>query len=277
MTEHKLPQPILQIKSLNVEVNQPHNLCTIKLLNEINLDIKNEVLALIGESGSGKSTLAKAIFNILPNNMTISAHKMIFTPDDGTTEYNLLSTGAQKLIRGSAISMVLQDPRYALNPSLSLSKQMNYAYKGALKGEERQQFFINLLESVGLQAMHLQHKPAQLSGGMGQRFMIALALINQPKLIIADEPTSALDAEMKAQVMQLLIERCRSSNIGLLLISHDLTSVLTFADRIIIMKSGEIVDCADAKSIESSKHPYTQVLFSCRPSGRTYKTQLASN
>ncbi|SES97744.1 ABC transporter ATP-binding protein [Thorsellia anophelis] len=268
--------PILTIKDLTVDLSSKQSGSYGTIIKDINLSLGSEVLALIGESGSGKSTLAKSIIGILPSNMKTRATAMHLSIKPHEPSVNLMEIQSQKKARGQHISMIMQDPKYALNPALTLKKQLELAYLGKLNHIEKQTYFNDILAQVGLNHTVLTQKPSALSGGMGQRFMIALALLNKPKLIIADEPTSALDADMKQHIMTLLIDRCKQHNIGLLLISHDLQAVTQFADRILIMKSGEIVDSGDRTTLQSSNHPYTRLLWSCRPSAKTYGKFLAS-
>lgn len=268
--------PILTVKDLTVQLRSTPSIAGLEIIKKINLSIGSEVLALIGESGSGKSTLAKALVGILPDNMETQSKEMQLSIGTTSTQFNLMDKQAQKKARGIHISMIMQDPKYALNPALTLQKQLDLAYHGPLTNVAKQTYFSDLLAQVGLSIATLTQKPAALSGGMGQRFMIALALLNKPSLIIADEPTSALDADMKQQIMALLIDRCRNNQIGLLLISHDLVAVTQYADKILIMKSGEIVDFGNATTLQSSMHPYTRLLWSCRPSAKSYGTLLAT-
>jgi peptide/nickel transport system ATP-binding protein len=181
-------------------------------------------------------------------------------------------------LRGSEISLVLQDPRYALNPVLTVRRQLEEMLRihGQTTALVRRERVAEMLDAVGLSARTdiLDAYPHQLSGGMGQRVMLAMMLINKPRLLIADEPTSALDAALRDQVLELISRLVESHRMGLLLISHDLQQVARHCDRVLIIYRGRIVDQTTAAALASSTHPYTRTLWACRPGGKTYGTRL---
>jgi peptide/nickel transport system ATP-binding protein len=243
------------------------------LVDRLSFTIGTERLALIGESGAGKSLTARALVGLLAPALTMMATELRFTGTD------LLRLRAKEWarLRGSQLSLALQDPRHALNPVLTVGKQLEEAVQlhGTHSRAERQEKIAAILSAVGLDRRRiLEAYPQQLSGGMGQRVVLAMMLVNRPKLLIADEPTSALDAETRDQVFKLMCDLAREQGMGLLLISHDLQQVARYCDRALIMFRGRIVDECPAAALGQSAHPYTRALWSCRPSGRTFGTQL---
>jgi peptide/nickel transport system ATP-binding protein len=173
---------------------------------------------------------------------------------------------------------MLQDPRYSLNPVLTIGHQLDLALRTHqhLGRAERRERIAAMLESVGLgAARHLPDAyPHQISGGMGQRVVLAMMLINEPRVLIADEPTSALDADLRDQVLELMTDLVQTRGMGLLLISHDLQLVSRHTERVLVMSHGRLVDECAASELHRSTHPYTRTLWSCRPSARTYGTEL---
>lgn len=168
--------------------------------------------------------------------------------------------------------MVLQDPRYALNPVQSIQTQLEEALTlhQRLSRRGRAEAVKDAIAAVGLDLPVLSRYPGELSGGMGQRVMIALALLNNPKVLIADEPTSALDARLRNQILELLVEQCAQRQMAMLLISHDLPLVAAHCDRVLVMYQGRQVDEMPASALPSATHPYTRTLWTCRPNAHTY-------
>jgi peptide/nickel transport system ATP-binding protein len=181
-------------------------------------------------------------------------------------------------LRGARAGLVLQDPRFALNPVQTIGRQVEepLLLHSRLGKAERRSRALDMLAAVGLDnpAEVYRLYPGELSGGMGQRVMIAAMLIGGPMLLVADEPTSALDQELRDQVLELLTRLVQERGMGLLLISHDLQQVARFADRALVMYRGRIVDEQPAASLSRSDHPYTRTLWECRPSAATYGTRL---
>ena len=187
-----------------------------------------------------------------------------------------LSARGWRELRGNDIAMVLQDPRYALNPVQSIQTQLEEALTlhQRLSRRARAEAVKDAIAAVGLDLAVLSRYPGELSGGMGQRVMIALALLNNPKVLIADEPTSALDARLRNQILELLVEQCAQRQMAMLLISHDLPLVAAHCDRVLVMYQGRQVDEMPARALPTATHPYTRTLWTCRPNAQTYGQML---
>jgi len=256
---------ILEIKdyTLSFSINNKR----IKAVDTINLDIKKgEFVALVGESGCGKSLTALSILSLLPNSAKYKKGQILFN------DKNLINLNIAELneIRGNEISMIFQEPMTALNPLLKVNKQMKQALK-AHRNEDinyRDKIY-EMLELVGLEDVKRVYNsyPHQLSGGMRQRVMIAQALINNPSLLIADEPTTALDVTVQNQILKLIKDLNKRFNNAVLFISHDLSIVNHFSDKIYVMYASLIVESATTKNlINNPKHPYTKALLKSLPS-----------
>ncbi|MHA8138634.1 ABC transporter ATP-binding protein [Lactobacillaceae bacterium Scapto_B20] len=237
-------------------------------ISGINLTVnRDEILALVGESGCGKSTLATTIMGLHnPDNSKISG-KIEF---EKSTDLLSLSEAQYNKIRGGKIGMIFQDPLSALNPLKRISDQISETliYHTDLNASQRYERSIELLTQVGIHNPKLigRQFPHQLSGGMRQRVMIAIAVACKPDLIIADEPTTALDVTIQAQILDLLRKIQEENHIGIILITHDLGVVAESADRVAVMYAGEIVELGTTKQIfHAPKHPYTRSLIRSIP------------
>ncbi|MEL6647795.1 MAG: ABC transporter ATP-binding protein [Pseudomonadota bacterium] len=228
---------------------------------------RGETVALVGESGSGKSQTALSTVNLQPasarvgGSVTYDGREMI-----GASEADL------RAVRGNDISFIFQEPMTSLNPLHTLEKQIkeSLALHQGLVDDAARTRVIELLNMVGIRdaESRLKAYPHQLSGGQRQRVMIAMALANKPDILIADEPTTALDVTIQAQILELLAQIQRDEGMGLLFITHDLTIVERFADKVCVMKDGEVVEAGPTKDIFANpKHPYTQKLIGARPDG----------
>ncbi|MEL6372846.1 MAG: ABC transporter ATP-binding protein [Pseudomonadota bacterium] len=229
---------------------------------------KGETVALVGESGSGKTVSALSIMRLLPNSASHPSGEIYFRGKD------LLKApiGDMREIRGAAISIIFQEPMTSLNPLHTIGKQVGEVLRvhRGMGSEEREARVIDLLTKVGIRdpEKRLQSYPHQLSGGQRQRVMIAIALANEPDLLIADEPTTALDVTIQAQILQLLKDLQREYNMAMLLITHDLGVVGKMADRVYVMNKGEVVETGDSEAVlEDPQHPYTQHLLASQPKG----------
>ena len=243
-----------------------------RVVNNLSFTLGNERLALVGESGSGKSMSARALMGLVRKPGIVSANRLNVLGNDLLT----LSTRRWQALRGNGIAMVLQDPRYALNPVKNVAAQLDEALTlhQRLPRAERLARIHDVIRAVGLNEQVLQRYPGELSGGMGQRVMIAIALINNPQVLIADEPTSALDARLRNQILELLVEQCEARQMAMLLISHDLPLVAEHCDRVLVMYQGEKVDEMAANRLSQATHPYTRTLWTCRPNAETYGQML---
>ena len=243
-----------------------------RVVNNLSFTLGNERLALVGESGSGKSMSARALMGLVRKPGIVSANRLNVLGND------LLSMNNRRwqALRGNGIAMVLQDPRYALNPAKNVAAQLDEALTlhQRLPRAEHLARIYDIIRAVGLNEHVLQRYPGELSGGMGQRVMIAIALINNPQVLIADEPTSALDARLRNQILELLVQQSEERQMAMLLISHDLPLVAEHCDRVLVMYQGEKVDEMAASRLPQATHPYTRTLWTCRPDAHTYGQML---
>ena len=227
---------------------------------------KGETHCLVGESGCGKSVTALSVMNLLARGAKRSATRMAFAGEDILT----LSDSAMSRLRGDRMAMIFQEPMTSLNPAYTVGSQMTEVLRRH-RGTPRAQAVdraAELLGRVGITApgMRLGQYPHQLSGGLRQRVMIAMALMCEPELLIADEPTTALDVTVQAQILRLLAELRRELGLGILLITHDLGIVARVADRVSVMYAGEVVESAPtAELFGAPQHPYTRGLLTCVP------------
>ncbi|WP_320821490.1 dipeptide ABC transporter ATP-binding protein [Reinekea sp.] len=225
-----------------------------------------EVLGIVGESGSGKSVSSLALMGLIDFPGKVSAKQLEFEGQDLTA----MSDRARRKITGDQIAMIFQDPMTALNPCFTVGNQIMEAiavHQGGSKKERRLKT-IELLRQVGIPApeSRIGSYPHQLSGGMSQRIMIAMAIACDPKLLIADEPTTALDVTIQAQIIDLLLELQRKKNMGLILITHDLALVAESADRVVVMYAGQVVEMGPASEVfRNPQHPYTEALMKSLP------------
>lgn len=226
----------------------------------------DEILAIVGESGCGKSTLATTIMGLHNPNFTRSTGEIIF---EGKNLIGLPEEEYNK-IRGGGIGMIFQDPLSALNPLWRIGKQIEEGliYHTNLNQEQRNARVLELLDQVGIPnpARVARQYPHQLSGGMRQRVIIAIALACKPKIIIADEPTTALDVTIQAQILDLIVSIQKEINAGVILITHDLGVVAQMADRVCVMYAGQVVEEAPVNELFlNPKHPYTRSLLNSIP------------
>jgi peptide/nickel transport system ATP-binding protein len=265
---------ILDIQDLSVDI--PTDSSTLHAVRGISLELKwGETLGIVGESGSGKSMTALALMNLLPPAARRQASCIDFDGSDLThaTERELASK-----IRGQRIGMIFQEPMTSLNPVYSIGRQLKetMTLHRRVSDAEAENRAIYLLEKVGLPdpASRLKQYPHELSGGQRQRVMIAMALMNEPELLIADEPTTALDVTIQAQILHLLRDLQREFGMSMILITHDLGVVSRAADNIAVMYAGDIVETGKtAEVLENPCHPYTKGLLECVPGYQGYSQQ----
>lgn len=236
-------------------------------LQGISFEVREkEVLGIVGESGCGKSLTSLSVMGLLPGAAKISKGKIVLGDSDVTN----LTAEAWCKIRGNQISMIFQDPMTALNPLVPIGRQIEETVRihSAISKKEAKQLALEMMAKVGLSRVEqLYHEyPHQLSGGMRQRVMIAMALICEPQLLIADEPTTALDVTIQAQILDLLRQMNQETGTAIIFISHDLGVIREVCDRVIVMYAGYIVEDAPvAELLEAPKHPYTLGLLQSIP------------
>ncbi|GLQ36322.1 ABC transporter ATP-binding protein [Amylibacter marinus] len=236
-------------------------------LNGISFDLaRGERLGIVGESGAGKSITGFALMNLLSKPGFIDGGEILFEGEDVTQ----MSPKQVRDMRGNRMAMIFQDPMVTLNPVLTIGQQMVETLRAHrnLSFEEARQIALVKLKEVYIPSPdeRLDQYPHELSGGMRQRIIIAMALLLDPKLIIADEPTTALDVTIQADIMELLLEMCQSNQVGLILITHDLGVVSQVTERTMVMYAGRIIETGATRSIiNDPQHPYTQGLINALP------------
>ncbi len=258
-----MDNPLLSVTNLNVSFPSPKG--DLPAVKGVSFSLGREKIGIVGESGSGKSVTGRAILRLTPSYAKVECDEIRFK---GKNLLNLSEREMRK-IRGEQISMVMQDPKYSLNPVRTVGKQIMEGYRihRNVSKKEAKQRALEMLAAVQIrnpkQVFNLF--PHEVSGGMGQRIMIAMMLIPDPELLIADEPTSALDVTVQLQVLAILDDLVSKRGMGVIFISHDLELVASFCDRVVIMYGGEIMEIVEAKDLHSSTHPYTQGLLGCLP------------
>ncbi|TLP56809.1 ABC transporter ATP-binding protein [Parasedimentitalea maritima] len=231
----------------------------------VSFSLGRERLGIVGESGSGKSLTGRAILRLIRNPGIVEAGHISLHGE------NLLDKSEKDMraIRGEKISMVMQDPKFSLNPVMTVGDQIIEAYRLHAKASKSEAYkkSVEMLEAVAIRDPKRVMKayPHEMSGGMGQRIMIAMMLIPNPEILIADEPTSALDVSVQGQVLSIMDKLVKDRGMGLLFISHDLNLVSQFCDRVLIMYSGRIVEVCDADKLHEAQHPYTKGLLGSLP------------
>ena len=263
---------ILSVEDLNVKFNLRGKV--LHAIRGITLDVyQGETLAIVGESGSGKSVLNKNFIGLLDANGFISDGKIIYYGMDDGNPRILSDFQKEKewlTIRGSEVSMIMQDPMTSLNPLKTVGKQIGEAVRlhQGLKGAALRQAVIKILDDVGIPEPEKRYAqyPHEFSGGMRQRVVIAIAIACRPKILICDEPTTALDVTIQAQILNLLKKLKKDYDLTVIFITHDLGVVANIADRVAVMYAGDIIEIGTSKEIfYESRHPYTWALLSSLP------------
>ena len=249
----------------NLKVSFPTRTGLVEAVRGVSFTLGRERLGIVGESGSGKSQTGRAIMGLTPGHAQVTAKQLSF---DGT---DLLSASpkVRRDLRGKRIAMILQDPKYSLNPVMSIGRQIVETlrqHESVSRGEARERA-LDMLAAVQIRDPKRVYDlyPHEVSGGMGQRAMIAMMLVAGPELLIADEPTSALDVTVQLEVLGILDKLVAERGMGLIFVSHDLRLVSSFCDRVIVMYAGRIVEELAASELANAKHPYTQGLLNCMP------------
>jgi peptide/nickel transport system ATP-binding protein len=254
---------LLTVEDLRVRF--PTRTGVIEAVRGVSFQLGRERLGIVGESGSGKSQTGRAIMGLTPRHAEVSAKVLNF---DGI---DLLTAPARlrRELRGERIAMILQDPKYSLDPVMTIGRQIVETLRthkpvGKAEGRERA---LAMLEAVQIRepARVFDLYPHEVSGGMGQRAMIAMMLVTEPDLLIADEPTSALDVTVQLDVLRILDRLVADRGMGLIFISHDLRLVSSFCDRVLVMYAGKVVEEIAARDLGNAKHAYTRGLLNCMP------------
>jgi oligopeptide/dipeptide ABC transporter ATP-binding protein len=269
---------LLDIRNLNIEFSTPDRAGSLHAVRELSFSIgPGEVLGLVGESGSGKSITSLAIMRLLPAQAKVSGE--IHFAENGS-ERNLpdLPDESMRQLRGSRIAMIFQEPMTALNPVMRVGDQIAEAVlaHNSVSKKDAWQRAVDAMNEVAIPdaARRARDYPHQLSGGMRQRIMIAMAIVNCPQLLIADEPTTALDVTIQAQILDLLAELRTKFGLAMLFISHDLAVISQVADRVAVMYAGNLVELGSKRDIFGSPaHPYTRGLLRAVPDLKTDRTQ----
>ena len=254
---------LVTVDGLNIRFRTGEGL--VHAVRGVSFNLGREKLAIVGESGSGKSTVGRALLRLHPRTAQITARRMAL----GDVDLLTCSDAAMRSIRGKRMSMILQDPKYSLNPVLPVGEQIAEAYlaHNKVSRAEAMQRAVAMLETVRIREPQRVANlyPHEVSGGMGQRIMIAMMLITEPEVLIADEPTSALDVSVRLQVLAILDEMVEARGLGLIFISHDLNLVRSFCDRVLVMYAGRVVEEIASKDLDHARHPYTRGLLASLP------------
>jgi peptide/nickel transport system ATP-binding protein len=240
----------------------------------LNFTLGRERLGIVGESGSGKSLTGRALMGLIAPPGRVTADRLDF---DGIDLRGLSETRFRRL-RGARMSMVMQDPKFSLNPVIRIGEQIGEAleFHRRMPARARRQAVLDVLEAVRIDDPERVYRqfPHEVSGGMGQRVMIAMMVVLEPDLMIADEPTSALDVSVRATVLEILDDLVRRRGMGLILISHDLDMVARWCDRILVMYAGRVVEECAAGALHAAAHPYTRGLLASVPRLDESRTRL---
>ncbi|MEQ9813786.1 MAG: ABC transporter ATP-binding protein [Azospirillaceae bacterium] len=267
-------RPLLEVEDLNVRY--PSHKGWVEAVRGVSFTLGREKLGIVGESGSGKSTTGRAIMGLIRPPGEVTAKRLVF---DGR-DMNAMSERQKRSLRGDQLTMVMQDPKFSLNPVMRVGEQIAEAFRihhASGRGAARRRA-IEMLEAVRIREPERVYRayPHELSGGMGQRAMIAMMLVSNPRLMIADEPTSALDVTVQMQVLGILDDLVSERGMGLIFISHDLNLVASFCDRILIMYAGRVVEICRAARLHQARHPYTRGLLDALPRVEARQERLAT-
>jgi peptide/nickel transport system ATP-binding protein len=250
--------PLLEVSELRVRFS------TVEAVRGVSFAMGRERLGIVGESGSGKSLTGRSILRLLPRGAAMSAARLAF---DGI-DLAGASDDEMRRLRGRRLGLILQDPKFSLNPAMTIGRQIVEACRAhrRLSVRAAREKALAMLDSVRIREPRRVYDlyPHQLSGGMGQRAMIAMMLAPDPDLLIADEPTSALDVSVQSELLSVLDEQVSRRGMGLILISHDLDLVGSFCDRVLVIENGMVVESCAAGALEAAQHPYTRRLLAAR-------------
>ncbi|MBO9654886.1 MAG: ABC transporter ATP-binding protein [Agrobacterium tumefaciens] len=255
--------PLLTVQ--NLRVSFPTRTGLVEAVRGVSFTLGRERLGIVGESGSGKSQTGRAIMGLTPKSARIEADALRF----GDIDLLTASAKERRIMRGKRMAMILQDPKYSLNPVMTIGRQIMETLRTheEIGSSEARQRTLAMLEAVQIRDPErvFDLYPHEVSGGMGQRVMIAMMLVCGPELLIADEPTSALDVTVQLEVLDILDKLVRDRGMGLIFVSHDLRLVSSFCDRVLVMYAGKVVEELASANLKEAKHPYTQGLLNCLP------------
>ncbi|MGR3248343.1 MAG: ABC transporter ATP-binding protein [Paracoccus sp. (in: a-proteobacteria)] len=258
-----MTEPLLSVRDLRVTF--PTRQGEFQAVRGISFDLGRERLGVVGESGSGKSMTGRAILGLVRPPGRVEAERL----DLGGRSILNLPDRQMRKIRGGRISMVMQDPKFSLNPVMPIGQQIIEAYRlhADVPRDSARQKALEMLEAVQIRDPErvMNAYPHEVSGGMGQRIMIAMMLAPDPQILIADEPTSALDVSVRTEVLNIMDGLVRDRGMGLIFISHDLNLVAQFCDRVLIMYAGRVVETLPARDLHQARHPYTRGLLDSLP------------
>ncbi len=259
-----MTQPLLEVQNLRVAYPNREGGAT-EVVRGVSFTLGRERLGIVGESGSGKSQTGRAILGLTAPGGQVTADRLNFDGIDLLT----CPPAQRRSLRGGRIAMILQDPKYALDPVMRIGAQIAETLQShaPLARREAQVRVHEALAAVGIEDPQRVATlyPHEVSGGMGQRAMIAMMLIAGPELLIADEPTSALDVTVQLQVLGILDKLVADRGMGLIFVSHDLRLVSSFCDRVLVMYAGRVVEEIAARDLQNARHPYTRGLLNCLP------------
>jgi peptide/nickel transport system ATP-binding protein len=258
-----MSSPLLTVDDLRVTF--PTRTGEVQAVRGVSFTLGKERLGIVGESGSGKSQTGRAIMGLTPGHAKITANKLAFGDRDLLT----MPDRERRSLRGKQVAMILQDPKYSLNPVMPIGKQIVETLKTheKISNADAKKRALDMLQAVQISDPERVFSlyPHEVSGGMGQRAMIAMMLVCGPELLIADEPTSALDVTVQLEVLDILNKLVSERGMGLIFISHDLRLVSSFCDRVIVMYAGKIVEELPSANLADAQHPYTLGLLNCLP------------
>ena len=258
-----MDKPLLSVRDLKISFHGAAG--TFDAVRGVSFDLGREKLGIVGESGSGKSMTGRAIMRLTPPAATVGAARIQLG------EIDILRTSEKTMdaLRGRRIGLIMQDPKYSLNPVVTVGEQIAEAYRihARSSASQARQKAVTMLGAVQIRDPERVYRmyPHEMSGGMGQRIMIAMMLVSEPEILIADEATSALDVTVRLEILNLLDELVQKRGLGLIFISHDLNLVRRFCDRVLIMYRGRVVETLKASELDEATHPYTRGLLDAMP------------